>query len=870
MSHIPNVSHSPVIMSVEGTLRVGTLTGYPASVASRSHCRVSVCFPDNQPRLSNATPAEDTFDLNFETTFAIDGANPFTLDKLIAEPMKITLMSVSADMRHQSSAFEFQIFLDPLLIDRKTSIEADLIGKHCEDGEFDASITAPTLHLSFQLSAPMISAEDAEGSAILRLKVEELNNLPQAILASTLHADDKVHPFDYNVAVAFPGGRVIQLGGGTFMFDEPRIVRWDASSRVFMPAASVSAMLVEGAELEVEVWRDLNEDFQHFPMTDSITALANGRGRLPDAEFTKPGQSHYAAELAIVKSQGEAPIRAPEPPPPVEEVDPKARGKAPAKKPASRNQKRKPRRAVTAKDKKQIKVVQTAWQELGVNDAFDGKSRLSIDIQFSHALVLKPLVPKPTLKPSDIVQRKEVAAHSHKLEEATREFRQAVQRLASEIITAQKLRQDYQMAVPDFPDELQPLLNKMPSYHVALEKLRIAISFTFSEFSLAHAAQSEEQMKVMQSILPMYLHDELGKQLPAIFIPTRKPMDPREFLIKESEEAELMNRQNAATELLEELLAMDLGNADSWWLYSCLMLNHGDVSRAEECVRRGLTCDPNHLKLSVLFASLLTRQQKYVDAIEFLKAAHFMDRIVGVVLSILNGLANLPAKPILEDGEAPLTFAHELMEMMDVVFAEQLIAQEQMAKGETAEVLYTFGKLYYHMRDFSKAVSFLGRAVSLDRTADALLLLGHVEFERQRHDEAAKWFDEGLEMRFEQSAAVRLGFIFLSMGEYLKAESTLFQCSPQSASVLLGLAIAAMHMEKYKQADELLNRATVVNVRHPDVWAYIAIFSHKMEHMDEAEHAAKMAYKWNLTDKKLISELAGLGLSMDAPDPDSD
>ena len=846
-------------MSIEGTLRIGTVTGYPASAASRSHCRVSVLFPENQPRLSTAVPAEDTFSMNFETVFTIDTTNPLCFDKLIGEPLKVTLLCVSADMRHQTQAFEFQVYLDALLINRETTIEADLIGKHCEDGEFDASVTAPTLHVSFTVAEPLISEEDSKGSAIMRLRVDELRNLPKVIVASTLHPDDKVHTFDYNVAFAFPGGRIIQLSGGSYKFDEPPIVRWDASARVFMPASSVNAILEEGAEVEVEVWREMNEDFQHFPMQDTVAALANGRAKLLDSEFTKPGQSHYAGELSIVKSQGEPPIRAPEAPP-VEEPDPKAKGKgAAARKSNSRNQKRKPRKAVTAKDKKQIKVWQTALQELTEADAFDGSSQLAIDIQFSHALVLKPLVPPPTLKPSDLV-KKNAETRNHRLQEATREFREAVQRLAEEIIVAQKMRQDYQLAVADFPDDLEPLLNKMPSYHVALERLRIAVSYTFAEYSLAHAAQTEEQMKVLQSILPMYLHDELGKQMPSIFIPTRKPVDPREFLIKESEEAELMGRKNAASELLEELLAMDLNNADAWWLYSCLMLKHGDVARAEECVRRGLTCDPNHLKLSILFASLLTRQEKYFEAIDFLKAAHFQDRIVEIVLSILNGLANLPAKQVLQDGESPLTFALELMDMMDVVFAEQLIAQEQMAKGETAEVLYMFGKLHYHLHDFSKAVSFLGRAVAIEKTADALLLLGHVEFERERYDEAAKWFDEGLEMRFEQGAAVRLGFIYLRMKEDLKAESILFQCSPQSASVLLGLAIAAINMEKYKQADELLNRATVVNFRHPDVWAYLAIFSDKMDRRDEAEHAALLARKWNLTDESLIAKLKELHL----------
>ncbi|OHT06579.1 TPR Domain containing protein [Tritrichomonas foetus] len=621
-----------------------------------------------------------------------------------------------------------------------------------------------------------------------------------------------------------------------------------------MPASSVNAILEEGAEVQVEVRRELNEDFSNFPIQDTIAPLVTGRGSFADSEFTKPGQSHFAADIPIFKMADEEPIRVPDPTLPPEEPDPK-KGRQQARKVNSRNApKRKPKRNITPKDKKQIRALATFWQEFTDADGFDGHSQLLVDLQFSHALVLKPLVPHPTVKPSELC-KKNPETRAHKLQEATTQFREAVHRLAVEIASAQKTRQDCQLAVPDFPDDLQPLLNKMPSYHVALEKLRIAISYTFSEFSLAHQAQSDQQMQMLQAILPMYLHDELGKQLPDIFIPPRKPVDPREFLIKESDEAELMGRKSAAAELLEELLAMDLSDADAWWLYSCLMLKHCDVSRAEECVRRGLTCDPNHLKLSILFASLLTRQEKYVEAIEFLNSAHFMDRIVEVVLSILNGLANLPAKPILKEGESPIPFASELMEMMDVVFAEQLIAQEQMAKGETSEVMYIFGKLHYHLHDFSKAVSFLGRAVSIEKTADALLLLGHIEYERERFEEAAKWFDQGLEMRFEQGAALRLGFIYIRMGEYLKAESILFQCSPQSASVLLGLAIASIHMEKYKQADELLNRATVVNPRHPEVWAHLALFSLKMDRSEEAEHAADMARKWNLTDEALIKKL---------------
>ena len=841
-------------MSIEGTLHIGACTGYPSSVASRTHVQLYVTFPDSQiPKNSGAIPVEDVFDADFDASFAIDTSLPGCLDKLVGDPLRIVMKSVSADLRHQTAAFEFQLYLDALLVHRKTEISADLIGKHSEDGEFDPSITPPTLHVVFQLSDALLSEGESKGSAIMRLRIDEMVNLPRAVVESTLHKDDKVHTFDYIVALKFPGGRIIQMPPGVFVFDEPPVVRWDAAARVFLPAQSVKAILEEGAQVEIEVRRELNEDFSNFPIQDTITGLVTARGKFLDADFTKPGQSHYAADIPLYRMTDEEPIRLPEVPPPPEEPDPK-KGKPPGRKVPSRNAKKKPKRTVTPKDKKQIRAITTLWQEFTDADGFDGKTTISIDLQFSHALVLKPLVPRPTLKPSDLV-KKNPETRAHRLQEATSQFREAVQRLAVEIATAQVTRQDCQLAVPDFPDDLIPLLNKMPSYHVALEKLRIAISYTFSEFSLAHQAQSDQQMQMLQDILPMYLHDELGKQLPNIFVPPRKPVDPRQFLIKESNEAELMSRKDTAAELLEELLAMDLSDADAWWLYSCLMLKHCEVARAEECVRRGLTCDPTHLKLSILFASLLTRQEKYIEAINFLNSAHFMDRIVEVVLAILNGLANLPAKPILKDGESPISFAAELLDMMDVVFSEQLIAQEQTLKGESAEVLYMFGKLYYRMHDFVKAVSFLTRAVALEKTADALLLLGHIEFERERFDDAAKWLSEGLEMRFEHDAALRLGFIYIKMGEYLKAEKVLFQCSPQSASALLGLAIASINLEKYKQADELLNRATVVNPRHPDVWAHLALFSLKMKRPDEAEHACRIARKWNLTDSDLIQKL---------------
>ena len=846
-------------MSIEGILRIGTLTEYPVSVASRTHCRVSVIFPDSTQRLSNAIQASEVFDFGFESTFSIDISSSNSYDNIISDPLKIILFSVSADTRHQTSAFEFQLYLDPLLTHRKTLISADLIGKHCDDGEFDVSVTAPSLHVSFELPSPLISLEDSEGSTIMKIKSEEIKNIPKAIILSTLHQDDQVHPFDYNCAFRFPCGRIIQIPLGRYIFSEPPSVKWDIGSRVFLTSSSVKSILEQKSFVEFEIWREINDDFSNFSISDTISSLLYGRGKFFTSEFTKPGQSHYSSDIQIFRSDGDDPIKLSEGSNSIDENDPKNKNKT--RKNSSRNSKRKAKRAITAKDKKQLKVLTQQFTELNSNDGFDGSSLLSIDLQFSNALVLKPLVPKSTLKPSDIKKKKSNILKAHDLEEATKEFKMSVQRLANEIICAQKERQDCQLAIPEFPDDLIPLLNKSPSYHVALEKLRSSISFVFSEYSIAKTIQSESQLKQIFSDLPFYLHDELCKQLPQFFVQSKQSISLSEFLIQEAEEAELMCRYEASAELLEELIALDLTDANSWWLYSKLQLKLGNNSRAEECVRRGLTCDPNHIKLSILFASLLTRQEKYFEAIDFLTSAHMKDRKAEIVLSVLNSLANITLnKPTLNENEHPLEIADELMKLMDIIFAEQLIAQEQMKYGETQEVLLSFGKLYYNIRDFTKSVSFLTRAINIEKTSESLLLLGHVEFERNRYDEAAQWFEEGLDVQFESKAALRLGFILLKMKQWNKAETYLFQSSPQSASVLLGLGIASINLEKFKQADEFLNRATVINFRHPDIWAYLAIFSFKLERLDEAEHAAKMALKWNLRDQELLNNLKDLKL----------
>lgn len=839
-------------MSVKGVFSCQGVTEYPVSAASRTHCRVQVIFPGTQPRLSNPIQAADNFDLEYETEYEIDTLRYNAYDKLISEPLKITLFSVSADARHQTAAFDFSFYLDELVLQSKTEIQADLMGKHSEEGEFDVSIPAPSLHFSFVLDQPVISEEASSGSAILKLKAEELKPLPPSVLAGTLHPDDQVHPFDYFVSILFPCGRIIQVPPGSFIFSEPPVVKWDQSLRIFLTTKTVDALIEENSVVNYEVFRALNEDYSHFPITDCDKHLIIGRGKILSSEITKPGQTRFHDDLPLEKYQDEELIRPSEEPPTPDATD--AKGNKAAKKAPPKPKPKKVKKPITAKDKKQFKTINSGLSDLTSQDGFDGTQKVTLDFQFSRPLVLKPLVPHSQKKPSDLRPRSSPSTNN-KLNDSTAEFREILQKFYNEIVIAQKARQELQLQTPDFPDDLVYILNRNLSYHSTIEQLKSSISKVFSEYVVSHNPQSENDLRNLQAIFPMFLNDEQFCQLPDIFIDSNKPGIHPEFLIKEAKEAFLIGEIDQALEYYIELLALDLTNVDSWWKYSKFLLRNLNYFSAEETIRRGLSLNPSHLKLSIAFASILTRQEKFREAINFLQSGHFEQEIIQIILKVLSGLANVPIDGLDKEIENPLVHAQYLMKMEEVIFAEQLISLEQVRQGETAEVLAAFGQLYYHLKIFNKAVSYFIRSSTLDNNMVSYLNLGHVEFERKRFKEAIKWYEQGLQNFFDQLSTLRLGIMYLKVGQYLNCEQTLFQCNPQSSTVLLGLAISAEKLGKDKQADEFFNQALVINFRKAEAWAHYALFCLKLERQEEAEHAASMTLKWNLRDDELQKEL---------------
>jgi tetratricopeptide (TPR) repeat protein len=714
-----------------------------------------------------------------------------------------------------------------------------------DESDLDINVPAPSMQISFRVSDFLVSAEDSAGSAIVRLRIDSIRSVPKAVTAATLHWDEKVHPWDYGIAVRFPGGRVVQLGVGSFVFDEPYQLRWDGSVRLFLPAGAVREILKEGSAIELEVWRDLNEDFQGFGLTDTAVALTTARGELSSSDFTKPGQSRFVGEVALItREPGRESIRIPDSAKVEDEVETKKVGgklvvvkKTPARASTVR---KKPKRVASAKDKKQVKVVQTALAELTDADGFDGKQLLSIDMAFDHSLVVKPLVPKATRRPLDIVgERTKVTGAGHHLGGASAEFRTVIHDIGSEIAVAQKVRQERQLRDPSYPEGLQHILDASTSWVTSQERLKNAMTEVFRELCVARAASTEEEMVTLRQALLVYLQEQVQQEYTDIFPDAKQKGDERPFLIAQSEEAESCGQPVMAAAFLEEVLALDLHDAESWWLYAHLQLKHNDIGRAEECLRRGLTCDPEHVNLGLGFASMLARQQRFHDAIAFLKPLPAADEFLGkVALDILHSLANLPNpdQPLKLSDEELVSTALAFLDLGDVVFSEQLIAQLQMRNGETAEVLFLFGKLFHQLGDRAKAASFLKRSIDLDHSGKALIELGDVDFERERWSSAVSLYTVGIEKTPNLAASSRLGQAFLALGRAKEAEAVLATCSPQSANTLLNLALAAIGLGKLRQADELLARASVVNPRDPRIWITMGELMAKLGRPEDAEY----------------------------------
>ncbi|MDR2478478.1 MAG: tetratricopeptide repeat protein [Treponema sp.] len=179
----------------------------------------------------------------------------------------------------------------------------------------------------------------------------------------------------------------------------------------------------------------------------------------------------------------------------------------------------------------------------------------------------------------------------------------------------------------------------------------------------------------------------------------------------------------------------------------------------------------------------------------------------------------------------------------------------------SAEEYFSIGMAYFDMGKFAEAEKWLNRARTKDKTQTASEYnLGRIAFETKRYEEAAKHFEAILKRDPENIMALKAAaYTRIKTGEITKAEAhyrKLLELVPESADDGYNYALVLYAMEKYAEAESVLNRHEFALLDNNDV---LLLYARTQKAQNKVEAIDNYA-KWlsNNTDPKVRYEYAQL------------
>jgi len=129
----------------------------------------------------------------------------------------------------------------------------------------------------------------------------------------------------------------------------------------------------------------------------------------------------------------------------------------------------------------------------------------------------------------------------------------------------------------------------------------------------------------------------------------------------------------------------------------------------------------------------------------------------------------------------------------------------------SAQEYYSIGMAYFELGKYEEAEKWLNRATQADRTKVASTYnLGRIAYERKKYEEAAKYFEAVLKKDSDNVPALKAAaYSRIKTGEIEIAEkhySKLFTLVPESADDGYNHALILFALERYTQAEEVLEK----------------------------------------------------------------
>ncbi|KAJ3155384.1 Cilia- and flagella-associated protein 70 [Geranomyces michiganensis] len=528
-------------------------------------------------------------------------------------------------------------------------------------------------------------------------------------------------------------------------------------------------------------------------------------------------------------------------------------------------------------------------------------------------LLEKPLLDKKKLQPitksvSDFIPKRVIAPHllfSKRSQRADEEYESQLQKVVRKLVW----EFDSQFKAADNAgdaglgaDEAQRRrafffhLNKSGAYFEFKEQIKGAVVEVVRErFKRKSPFASQPEMHLFMSELYVHLTDKMHEVLTRTFRDRKRTSEPAasasaadDFHILKAwaADAEIDRWVAGAERWHSERVVRFEDSMQAWFDYGCFCLRNGMPDKGEECFKEILGRNPKHIPGLLAYGSYCSINERFeqarvllVTAVE-LQPKYVMGlTILGLFYDVLGEeeeseiklveaqkVHKLSAAGSAESGAQSifLSAAEFLIHCHAGQLAERALSQEILQSNATVLPKLLLSKLELQRSNFRLAEEHLQAALEVQQDhPDVWAALGHLQFLQKQWDAAKASYETVLTLSQEPNNVAlvytRLGSLYLrqkvaDLASARMAKSMYLRAcaAGPSAASWLGVGKACMAAEEWEEAEDALAEANVLNNRHADVWAYLALLNLQLKREFEGNQCIAQALRLGIRDAAVL------------------
>lgn len=356
-------------------------------------------------------------------------------------------------------------------------------------------------------------------------------------------------------------------------------------------------------------------------------------------------------------------------------------------------------------------------------------------------------------------------------------------------------------------------------------------------------------------------------------------------------------RQNIAEaeRCFKQAISIDTQHIPSLLAYGAVLMDQGDLERAEVMIRGVVLAETNHFITRAIEGLYLeTNEEEALARESYAKAFELFDQLklekkhktsvqqqeeekeAFIPFKLRRGVCDVVLQELvcnkdksMKPGGLFVCLARYLLTINCTSLVEKLLFKERAQNGESPWLYMQFASLYKAQKNSAKAQDNATAALEIcpdhGQVVEAFSVLGHIAFDNGNIDQAVTMYERFQDWEPEESdpsLLYRLGQIYLEDRNYSKVKILGLQlCQVFSCCTSwLTVGLACLRMQQYPEAERALVHANYLDNTRAQVWGLLVVVCLITDRYEKASHAFQQAVNLQLEDPATYRNIGAICL----------